>query len=113
MKSARPKYEGGEMIFILLTRLIGKEVHPDQFSIQELKQRVSEQIASNCPEVVWISNYALFGAYDYLDIFRAPDIETAMQVAMLVRSFGEAATEVWPALEWKKFDTLVSKLPEK
>jgi uncharacterized protein with GYD domain len=100
------------MTFIMLTRLIGKEVHPSQYTLEELKQRVEEEIASNCPKVKWISNYALMGAYDYLDIFSAPDMETAMTVGLLVRSFGHASTEIWPALEWKHFQEVFSHLPD-
>ncbi len=99
------------MIFIMLTRLIGKEVHPDQLSLEKLKQEVEDHISASCPDVKWLSNYALFGPYDYLDVFSAPDLENAMKVAALVRSFGHASTEIWPALEWKRFKETISTLP--
>ena len=61
--------------------------------------------------VEWLANYAILGPYDYLDIFRAPDVETAMKVATIVRTFGHAHTEVWAATEWKQFKEMVRNLP--
>lgn len=95
----------------MLTRLIGKEVDPDQLSLEKLKQAVEDQIAVSCPDIKWLSNYALFGPYDYLDIFSAPDLENAMKVAAIVRSSGHASIEIWPALEWELFKKTISTLP--
>lgn len=100
------------MIFIMLTRLVGKEVHPLKHTLEELEEIVEKKILQTCPEVKWLSNYALLGVNDYLDIFTAPDLETAMKVSKIVRSFGHASTEVWPAIEWEDFKKVIAKLPE-
>jgi uncharacterized protein with GYD domain len=100
------------MIFIMLTRLIGKEVHPDKLNLEDLKQEVEKNITASCPDVEWLSNYAVFGPYDYVDIFSAPNLENAMKVAAIVRFFGHASTEIWPALEWDQFKKTISALPE-
>ncbi|MEJ2699606.1 MAG: GYD domain-containing protein [Desulfuromonadales bacterium] len=50
------------------------------------------------------------GGSDYLDVFRAPDIETAMKVSTIVRAFGHAHTEVWAATEWKRYKEMVRNL---
>jgi hypothetical protein len=34
-------------------------------------------------------------AADYLNVFTAPDIEMAMKVAAIIRTFGHARTEIW------------------
>jgi uncharacterized protein with GYD domain len=47
------------------------------------------------------------GHDDYLDVFEAPDNEVAAQVALVVRSFGHATTETWPAVPWERFKALV------
>jgi CBS domain-containing protein len=72
---------------------------------------VSGGIRTECPEVEWLQNFALLGPYDYLDVFRAPDLEAASKVSALVRTFGHAQTEIWGAIEWKRFKHIVAKLP--
>jgi uncharacterized protein with GYD domain len=51
------------------------------------------------------------GPYDYVDIFEAPSIQAAMRVSALVRTYGHAHTEVWPALAWPDFKKIVHELP--
>lgn len=100
------------MIFIMMTRLIGKSIHPENISLEQALKDVEKSIAQCCPDVKWVSNYALFGPYDYLDIFFAPDMESAMKVAAIVRSSGHASTEIWPAVEWDDFKKIIASLPE-
>lgn len=96
--------------FIMLTRLThGALTSPS--SLENLEREVMERMRAECPEVEWQHSYAVLGPYDYLDIFQAPDIETATKVATIVRTFGHANTEIWAATEWEKFKTLVRYLP--
>lgn len=60
-----------------------------------------------CPSVDWPRSYAILGPHDYLDIFRANDIEAAARVLALVRTFGHAQTEIWPAVKWARFKEIV------
>jgi uncharacterized protein with GYD domain len=95
--------------FVMLTRL-----HPGAFespaSLETLEKQAMKRIDSECPSVKWIHNYAILGPWDYLDIFEAPDIETAAKVSALIRSFGHAHTEMWTATEWSRFKMLVRGL---
>ena len=94
--------------FILLTRLAhGALASPN--SLANLEREVTERIRAKCPEVERVSSYAVLGPYDYLDVFRAPDIETATKVATIVRTFGHA--ETWGATEWDSFKERVRYLP--
>ena len=96
--------------FIMLTRLSHSAlVSPS--SLENLEREIMERIRAECPEVVGNSSYAVLGPCDYLDIFQAPDIETATKVATIVRTFGHADTEVWAATEWETFKKLVEYLP--
>ena len=96
--------------FVMLTRLSSDAIQSPK-SLEELEGRVMERVRSECPEVEWIHNYAMLGPYDYLDIFRAPDVDTAFKIGTLVRTFGHAHTEVWTATEWGKFKDMVRHLP--
>lgn len=96
--------------FIMLTRLThGALVSPS--SLETLEREVMERVRAECPEVEWLSSYAILGPYDYLDVFQAPDIEIATKVATIVRTFGHAETEIWGATEWERFKELVRYLP--
>lgn len=95
--------------FIMLTRLAAGVLRSPR-SLEDLERQVMERIRSECPEIEWVSNYAILGPWDYLDIFRAPDIETATKVATLVRTFGHAHTEVWAATEWQRYKDMVRDL---
>ena len=48
--------------------------------------------------------------YDYIDIFEAPDPDTATKVALLIRSFGHGTTETWFATPWDHFTELATAL---
>lgn len=54
-----------------------------------------------------MTNYAILGPYDYLDICQAPYTETAFKVATLIRTLGHAQTEVWSGIERAKFKDMV------
>jgi len=97
--------------FIMLTRL-----NPDAAKfpakMEDLERKVVDRISADCPDVKWLGSYAVLGPYDYLDIFSAPDNESALRVSVLIRTFGHAHTEVWPATEWKRFKDIVHTLPD-
>ncbi len=95
--------------YVMLTKL-APEALKRPSAVSELNKQVEERLRRECPEVKWISNYAVLGPCDYLDIFEAPNAETATRVALLVRSFGHATTETWIATPWAKFVELANHL---
>jgi uncharacterized protein with GYD domain len=95
--------------FILLTRLSPDALRSPK-SLEDLEREVMRHIQSQCPEVEWVHNFAVLGPYDYLDIFRAPDMDAAFKLSSLIRTFGHAHTEVWPATEGGGFKDLIRRL---
>ena len=96
-------------IFVMLTRLSSGAVRSPQ-GLEELERQAMAQVRKDCPNVEWIGSYAILGPCDYLDIFHAPDIETATKVSTLIRTFGHAQTEIWTATEWERFKEIVRTL---
>lgn len=97
--------------FIMLTR-VSPEALRSPSGVEVLERVAMTAVRAECPQVEWLQSYALLGPYDYLDIFTAPDIETATKVATLVRIGGHAHTEVWAATEWTRFKEMVRQMPE-
>lgn len=97
--------------FIMLTRVSPQALRSPQ-GIEVLERVAMTGVRAECPQVEWLQSYAVLGPYDYLDIFHAPDVETATKVATLVRIGGQAHTEVWPATEWTRYKEMVRELPD-
>jgi uncharacterized protein with GYD domain len=97
--------------FIMLTRVSPEVVKTPQ-SLEKLEQDAMQHIRAACPEVKWCHSYALLGPYDYLDIFEAPDVESAATVATLIRTYGRAHSEVWAATEWAHFKEKLRGMPQ-
>lgn len=95
--------------FILMTKL-SPEV------TQRIKDRASigrawlQEVKEKCPEVRFISHYALLGKYDFLDIYEAPDEESAAKVSMISLQNGAVSAESWTAIPYKRFVELAQEL---
>jgi uncharacterized protein with GYD domain len=98
-------------MFVLLTRLAPEALRSPK-TLEKLEREAMRRVRAECPEVEWVNNCAVLGPYDYLDIFRAPDIETAAKVATLIRVFGHAHTETWAAVEWDRYKAIIRDLPD-
>jgi uncharacterized protein with GYD domain len=96
--------------FIMLTRLNPDAVRSPR-ALEQLERDTVKRIREECPNVEWLSSYAVLGPCDYLDVFTADDIEMAAWVSTLIRTFGHAQTEIWTATEWDRFKEIVRTLP--
>jgi uncharacterized protein with GYD domain len=95
--------------FVLLTKL-SPEIS------QKIKERAKlgrawlDQVKKKCPEVKFISHYALLGAYDFIDIYEAPNEEVAAKVSMISLSNGAFQAESLIAIPYKRFLELAEEI---
>ena len=92
--------------YVLLTRVAPAQLETPS-DLKGLEKTVNQRVRAECPDVKWIANYAILGSYDYMDVFEAPDAETAAKVALIVRSLGHAYTETWTAFPWERFEKMI------
>ena len=89
-------------VFVLMTKL-GPEAVRDAHGRRAMGREWLHKVRVVCPEVQWLAHYALLGPYDFMDIYEAPDVETAQRVSIVSRSEGALTAESWPAVEYEKF----------
>jgi len=88
--------------FILMTKL-SPEVSRQMKSRPKLGREWLEQVKAKCPEIKFISHYALLGTYDFMDIYEAPNEESAAKVSMISLANGALQAESWTAIPYKRF----------
>jgi uncharacterized protein with GYD domain len=69
-----------------------------------------KRVHDACPDVTWHAHYALLGPYDFMDIYEAPDVETAHRVSLISRAEGALTAESWPALRYEEYLGLMQKV---
>lgn len=95
--------------YILMTKLA-----PDV--LRQMKDRAKlgrswlDQVKEKCPEVKFIAHYAILGQYDFLDIYEAPDEETAAKVSIISQVNGALQAVSLPAIPYKKFLKLIDDI---
>jgi uncharacterized protein with GYD domain len=97
------------MTFILLTKL-SPEISKQMKDRARLGRVWLEQVKEKCPEVKFIEHYALLGSHDFLDIYEAPDEETAAKVSMISLSNGAFEAQSLVAIPYKKFVELTEQI---
>jgi uncharacterized protein with GYD domain len=95
--------------FILLTKL-APEISKQMKDRARLGRSWLEQVKEKCPEVKFIEHYALLGPFDFLDIYEAPDEETAAKVSMISLSNGAFEAQSLIAIPYKKFLNIIDKI---
>lgn len=69
-----------------------------------------EQVKTKCPEVKFLSHYAILGDYDFVDIYEAPDPETAAKVSMISQANGALQAKSMLAIPYKRFLELADQI---
>ena len=88
--------------FVLMTKLSSDAVHDSKVR-RALGKEWMHKVRASCPDVKWLAHYSLLGPYDFMDIYDAPDVDTAHRVSVVSRSEGALVAESWPALAYDRF----------
>jgi uncharacterized protein with GYD domain len=88
--------------FVLMTRLAPESLH-DAKGRRAAGKDWLRKVKAACPEVKWKAHYALLGPYDFMDIYDAPDSDTAHKVSLISRSEGALTAESWQAMPYEGF----------
>ena len=95
--------------FVLMTRL-APDVAARMKDRAKIGQAWMDEVKSKCPDVKFLAHYGLLGAYDFMDIFEAPDEEVAAKVSMISRANGAVVAESWTAIPYKRIVELAQEI---
>jgi uncharacterized protein with GYD domain len=95
--------------FVLMTKLAPETMH-DASGRRVMGKEWLKKVSERCPQVHWKAHYAILGPYDFMDIYDAPDVETAHKVSIISRAEGAVAAESWQALPYDEFLKLLESV---
>lgn len=88
--------------FVLMTKLSPGALR-DAEGRKIMGKEWIHRVKATCPKVRWVAHYAILGPYDFMDIYEAPDVETAHKVSLISRAEGALSAESWQALPYEDF----------
>jgi uncharacterized protein with GYD domain len=95
--------------YVLLTKL-SPDVTRQTDDRAKMGRDWLDQVRSTCPDVNFISHYALLGPFDFLDIYEAPDDRTAAKVSLIGQANGAFQAQSLPALPYKEYLELIAEI---
>lgn len=95
--------------FMLMTKLAPEALH-DAGGRRATGKEWLNKVRASCPEVKFLAHYAILGPYDFMDLYEAPDVETAQKVSLISRSEGALSAESWQALPYENFLELMASV---
>jgi len=92
--------------FIMMTKVAAQDADLVELSnrLQSRERQGTawvEKVCQQCPRVRFLAHYALLGPWDFMDIYEAPDEETAAIVSIITRAHGAHQVESWVAIPVK------------
>lgn len=96
-------------LFVLMTRLNPESLH-DASGRKAMGKEWLKRVHKLCPDVKFVAHYAILGPYDFMDIYEAPDVETAHKVSLVSRAEGAVSAESWQALPYEAFLDLLQQV---
>ena len=95
--------------FVLMTKM-APEMSKQVKDQSKLGRVWLDQVKEKCPDVNFVAHYALLGPYDFLDIYEAPDEESAAKVSLISLQSGAFQAESWVAIPYKRFVELAESI---
>jgi uncharacterized protein with GYD domain len=95
--------------FVLMTKL-SPQLAGDPRGRKKVGRQWMKKVKKSCPEVTWLAHYALLGRFDFMDIYEAPDTETAHKVSYLSLSEGASEAESWHAMPYDHYVKAMEKV---
>jgi uncharacterized protein with GYD domain len=95
--------------YILLTKL-SPDVTRNMKDRAKIGRSWMDQVRDKCPEVKFVSHYALLGQYDFIDIYEAPDEDSAAKVSMISQQNGALSAQSLIAIPYKRFLELTAEI---
>ena len=96
--SAQALEEDAMPLFILMTKLAPESMH-DAEGRRAMGKDWLSRVKQSCPDVRFHAHYALLGPYDFMDVYEAPDVETAHRVSLISRSSRSSRSRSAPRLQ--------------
>jgi uncharacterized protein with GYD domain len=95
--------------FVLMTKLAAGSLR-DPGGVRATGREWLHKVKECCPDVKFLSHYAILGPYDFMDLYDAPDVETAQKVSLISRAEGAVTAESWQALPYDRFLALLDSV---
>jgi uncharacterized protein with GYD domain len=95
--------------YILLTKL-SPDLSRQMKDRAQLGRTWLGKVKETCPEVKFLAHYALLGQFDFLDIYEAPDEQTAAKVSIISQANGASQAQSLPAIPYKKYLELIKEI---
>ncbi|RKX23852.1 MAG: GYD family protein [Candidatus Zixiibacteriota bacterium] len=95
--------------FVLMTKL-SSDVAAKMKDRDQIGAAWLDDVHKKCPEVKFLAHYGLLGSYDFMDIYEAPDEETAAKISMISRANGAVLAESWTAIPYKRIVELAKEI---
>ncbi len=88
--------------FVMLVKM-SPELAKNLSTMQEIGRKVGNRYREACPDVKVTAHIALFGPYDFMDIFEADSEESAFRMSAVILSSGFASSvETWTAMHYSR-----------
>jgi len=95
--------------FILATKLSDKGLSNLE-DVKKSGRKWKAEVEKKCPEVKFKAHYFVFGQYDFISIYEAPDAETAAKVSLISQSLGAQKAESWTAFSYGDFLSILDQV---